>query len=344
MIFSRRRTLAILLLASPALLSGAAARKAPTRPAEPADSAAYKGAIVVDVGTGNVLFEDRADFIGPPASVTKLMTFLIVHDRIARGDLTLQTPVTVTAEAAKTGGSQVYLAEKEVFPVEELLYALMIASANDAATALAIHCAGSKSAFVELMNARAQELGMTKTMFRSPHGLPPVGRKIADSDLTTPRDLATLSVHLLKKTNILTYCSVKQRIFRPGPKQQEMINHNKLLGKVAGVDGLKTGFTQGAGFCLAATALRNGRRVLAVTMGSPDSKTRDLKIAELLERGFAKLPPALAAPAVAADAPIKPAPTRAAPATTTATPSPGAPAAAAANSGDAPVRFVIPKR
>ena len=313
MIFPRRCSLALLIALSPVVFA-AAARKSPTRPAESADnSAAFKGAIVLDVATGKTLFEDRSDYIGPPASVTKLMTFLLVHDRIVKGDLTLQTPVNVTAEAAKTGGSQVYLAEKEVFPLDEMLYALMIASANDVATALAVHIAGSKSAFVALMNARAKELGMNDTTFRSPHGLPPSSRSTAESDLTSPRDLAKLSLHLLKTTNVLTYTSVKQRTFRPGPKHIDMINHNHLLGKVAGVDGLKTGFTRGAGFCLAATSLRNGRRVLAITMGSPDSKTRDIKIAELLERGFAALPANVTPLPSLAESPIKPAPRPTAP-------------------------------
>src|SRR5687767_12808536 len=130
MIFSRRMCVIALLAAAPTLFA-ATARKQPTRPAAAVDNTnAYKGAIVLDAATGNVMFEDRADYVGPPASVTKLMTFLLVHDRLQRGDLTLQTPVIVTAEAAKTGGSQVYLADKEVFPIEELLYALMIASAN----------------------------------------------------------------------------------------------------------------------------------------------------------------------------------------------------------------------
>jgi D-alanyl-D-alanine carboxypeptidase (penicillin-binding protein 5/6) len=332
MLFPRRHALALLLLLVVPAAFAATVRKAPTRPAEPDDANAYKGAIVLDAATGNILFEDRADYVGPPASVTKLMTFLLVHDRLVRGDLTLQTPVLTTAEAAKTGGSQVYLAEKEVFPVEELLYALMIASANDAATALAIHLAGSRAAFVELMNARARELGLTHTTFRSPHGLPPSNRQLADSDQTSPRDLARLSAHLLQKTTILTYTSVKHRTFRPGPKQIDMSNHNNLLGKVAGVDGLKTGFTRGAGFCLAATAQRNGRRVIAVTMGSPDSKTRDIKIAELLERGFRALPVGITPIPLAADSPIKPAPKPAAAAP--ATPAPVEPV----------IKFSVPKR
>ena len=174
---------------------------------------------------------------------------------------------------------------------------MMIQSANDAAAALARVSAGSRSAFVELMNAKAKELGMTHTRFISPHGLPPSNRKIEDSDLTTPRDLATLCRELILHTDVLKYSSVKQRDFGAGrPKgPQHMINHNHLLGKIAGVDGLKTGYTGGAGFCLAATAERNGRRIIVVTMGSPDSKTRDRNVGELIERGFAALPAKTAA-------------------------------------------------
>ena len=254
-------------------------------------AAAYKGAIVVDVATGQTLFEAQPDLITPPASVTKLMTFLLVHEAIAAKAATLSTEVKVSAESARMGGSQVYLAENEVFSIEDLLYALMVSSANDAAHALAEQVAGSRDAFVARMNERARELGMKNTTFTSPHGLPPANRRLEDGDLTTPRDLALLSVHLLETTDILRYTSVKERVFRPGPKQIEMRNHNNLVGKVAGVDGLKTGFTRGAGFCLAATAQRNGRRVVAVTMGSPESRVRDLEMADLLEKAFTNLPP-----------------------------------------------------
>lgn len=342
MVFARRSFVVFALFAAFPLGSFAAStkRSAPTRPEK--QIAAYKSAIVVDAATGNVVFEDNADAVSPPASVTKLMTFLVVHDRLARGDLKLDTPVSVNAEASTTGGSRVYLAEKEVFSVEEMLYALMIASANDAATALAIHVAGSKSAFVELMNQRARELGMNDTVFRSPHGLPPSSRKLADSDMTSPRDLAKLSLHLLKTTEILKYTSVERRIFRPGPKQIAMDNHNNLLGKVAGVDGLKTGFTRGAGFCLAATAQRNGRRLIVVTMGSPDSKTRDIKIAELFERGFAALPPA--SPGTTAVKSVVPSAAQA-DSPMTAAPRPASPSSAPPNAeASAPIKFTIPKR
>ncbi|HEU5079955.1 MAG TPA: D-alanyl-D-alanine carboxypeptidase family protein [Opitutaceae bacterium] len=253
---------------------------------------AFKGAIVVDAATGESVIEQNPDEVNPPASVTKLMTFLVVEDRIRSGNITLQTPVTVTAEDSRIGGTQVWLKEGEVFPVEELLYALLIQSANDAASALARTAAGSREAFVQMMNARAKELGMTHTTFRSPHGLPPSTRKLSESDLTTPRDLAILSRELLMKTDILRYTSVKTRAFRAdSPQKVIMNNHNHLLGKVNGVDGLKTGFTNGAGFCLAATAQRNGRRIIAVVVGSPDRKTRDLQVGELIERGFAALSP-----------------------------------------------------
>lgn len=265
----------------------------PTSAARPkADAAPFKGAIVMDAASGDVVFEQNADIVTPPASVTKLMTFLVVHDRIQSGQLSTGTEVTVNAQDARMGGTQVWLKEGEVFTVEELLYALMIQSANDAAHALARAAAGSKEAFVELMNARAQGLGMSKTTFRSPHGLPPPSRKISEGDLTSPRDLAVLSRELLRTTDVLRYSSVKERPFRPEAVEPVIMrNHNHLLGKVGGVDGLKTGFTNGAGFCLAATAERNGRRVIVVVMGSPDRVTRDLRVGELIERGFAALPP-----------------------------------------------------
>ncbi len=280
----------------------------------------YAGAIVIDAGTGRVLFEDNADVSNPPASMAKLMTFAVLHDKLASGAITLQTPVRIAVEDSKMGGTQVFLDPRETFSVEELIYAMMIQSANDAAHALARASGGSVEAFVELMNAKARELGLTRTTFRTPHGLPPPRRRIADGDLTTPRDFATLCRHLVVHTDVLKYTSIRNRDFGAGRKDgpQHMINHNNLLGRVAGVDGLKTGYTAGAGYCLSATAERNGRRVIAVLMGSfgphgetDKGKTRDLRAIELLEHGFAALPAALPAaqPGVpaAGTAPAKPA-------------------------------------
>lgn len=290
-----------------AVLAGAVSAKE-ARPA-------YLGAIVIDAESGQVLFEDKADVVSPPASMTKLMTFAVLHDKLASGALTPETPVTITAEDSRIGGTQVWLKQGETFPVDDLIYAMMIQSGNDTAHALARTAAGSAAAFVDLMNAKARALGLAHTTFRTPHGLPPANRRLADGDLTTPRDYAALSRYLLRETNVTKYTAVRQRKFgegrRPADRVIAMTNHNHLLGKVAGVDGLKTGFTNGAGYCLAATAERGGRRVIVVVMGSPDSKTRDLKVMELLERGFASAPVAAALPTVktdgAAAAPVQPA-------------------------------------
>lgn len=274
----------------------------------------YTGAIVMDAASGRVLFEDNANVSNPPASMTKLMTFAVLHDKLASGALTLSTPVRVTAEDSSMGGTQVYLDPRETFPVEELIYAMMIQSANDAAHALARAAAGSSQAFVELMNAKARELGMTHTTFRSPHGLPPKGRRLADSDLSTPRDFALLCRYLLQHTDVLKYASVKERAFGAGirAKPQEMINHNKLLGRIAGVNGLKTGYTESAGYCISVSAERNGRTIIVVVMGAfghnrtiDKGQARDLKAIELLEKGFATLPPAPPAVLTNSAAPAK---------------------------------------
>jgi len=296
----------ITVLALLACSLAAAAEK--VRHSTPVDGV-YTGAITIDAATGAVLFEDNADGPNPPASMTKLMTFAVLHDKLTAGALTLQTPVQITVEDSKMGGTQVYLDPREIFPVEELIYAMMIQSANDAAHALARAAGGSTAAFVELMNAKAHSLGMTHT-FRTPHGLPPPSRREADGDLTTPRDFALLCRYLVQNTDVLKYTSVRERKFGTGRAKgpQDMHNHNNLLGKIPGVDGLKTGYTQSAGYCLSATAERNGHRVITVIMGSfgpgrqiDKGRARDLKAVELIERGFAALP--AGAPAMKTSAP-----------------------------------------
>lgn len=272
---------------------------APARALERIARAPYVGAIVTDADSGAILFADRADAPAYPASVTKLMTFAVVMDRVVAGQLALDAPVTVAAEAARTGGSQVYLKQGEVFTVEDLFYALMISSANDAAVALALHVGGSREGFVALMNEKARALGMTGTVFHSPHGLPPSAGQ--PPDVATARDVAMLARELIRREHVLTYSAVKVRMLRERSAQPfEMRNHNHLLGKLAGCDGLKTGYYTAAGFSLAATAERQGRRVIAVVLGSDASKTRDFKTMELVEFGFAHLPPAGGAPADAA--------------------------------------------
>lgn len=306
----------------------------------PLARADYKGAIVVDAASGAVLFEENADVVSPPASVTKLMTFLVVHDALQTGRIRLDTPVTATAADQSMGGTQVFLAAGEVFPVEQLLRAMMIESANDAAHALCIPVAGSREAFVARMNARAAALGMSRTTFRTPHGLP--SKNPADGDLATPRDLALLARELVLHTDVLRYSSERTALFGEGirAKPQPMRNHNKLLGSMEGCDGLKTGYTRTAGFCLVATAQRGGKRVIVAVTGSPDAKTRDAHVARLIEEGFAKIPEGsvfTGGPVVAVKpvevVPVSPVPV---PADAAATPPPEA--------ADAEVRFVMPKR
>jgi D-alanyl-D-alanine carboxypeptidase (penicillin-binding protein 5/6) len=320
MTFSRRVLAFLLVGLCLAPLTGFSAAATRAKPTRPAVTGGYKGAIIMDAATGNVLFEDQPDLVSAPASMTKLMTFAVLDDLLHAGTITLQTPIRITPEDAKMGGSQVYLDPRETFSVEELIYAMMVQSANDAAHALARGSAGSVEAFVERMNTKAHELGMTHTTFVSPHGLPPATRKLADGDLTTPRDFALLSRYLLLKTDVLEYTSVRQRPFGSPPRAKpvDMVNHDNLLGKVAGVDGLKTGFTNGAGYCLAATAQRNGRRVIVVTMGGETYGKRDAKVIELLERGFALLPPngapfksSAPAPNASTEAPVTLAPEKA---------------------------------
>jgi D-alanyl-D-alanine carboxypeptidase len=277
----------------------------------------FAGGVAVDAGTGAVLVAENAEVVNPPASMTKLMTFAVLHDRLAEGSLTLQTPVRVEPADSRMGGTQVYLDPRETFTVEELIYAMMVQSANDAAHALARAAAGSVPAFVELMNAKARALGMNATTFRTPHGLPPPSRRVEEGDLSTPRDFAVLGRHLVRNTDVLRYTSVRERAFGLGRAQgpMQMSNHNKLLGKVAGVDGLKTGYTAAAGYCLSATAERGGRRIIVVVMGAfgpgravDRGRARDLKAVELLERGFAASPGAApAAPVVRTAAPAGPA-------------------------------------
>lgn len=248
----------------------------------------YVGAIVMDAASGRVLFEDRADELGYPASVTKLMTLAVVLDRVAAGQVSLDARVTVSAEVARIGGSQVYLKQGEVFTVDDLLYALMISSANDAALALALHVGGSREAFVAMMNEKAAALGMGGTVFHSPHGLPP--GKGQQPDVSTARDLAKLSRALVTRPEVLRYTSVRTRTLRGNSAQPfQMTNHNNLLGRLAGCDGLKTGYFSAAGSSIAATVQREGRRLVAIILSAEGSKARDLKTMELVERGFGAL-------------------------------------------------------
>ena len=295
--------LLLLLAASQPTAVAAAAKTAKSAAPSPADKSArsksiardpWLGAIVVDAATGKVLYEAQADVKGYPASVLKLMDLLIILEKIEQKQLSLQDQVPVSAKASHTGGSRVWLAEKESFTVDEMLYALMIQSANDAAVALAEKVAGSTDAFLELMNRRARELGMNNTVFHSVHGLPP--GKGQEHDVTTARDLSILCREVLKHPDTLRYTSTRERPFRPNVAGKTVImrSHNHLLGHVEGCDGLKTGYITASGFTIAVTAARNGQRVIVIVFDSTTLKLRDAKAAELVAKGFAAL--AAAAP------------------------------------------------
>ncbi len=244
----------------------------------------YASALVINAETGETLFADHADKQVYPASVLKLMVLLTIFDQVDQGLVHFEDMVQVTEEAYKMGGSQVYLDPSEQFSIDELLYALMIQSANDAAVALATHVAGSKEAFVALMNQKARELGMKNTRFYSVHGLPPSSGQHVD--VTTARDFSLLCQELTRHPEVYKYTATKVRDFRQG--KFIMRNHNHLLGTLPGCDGFKTGFFAAAGFSIAATAKRNGVRLIALVMGSQNRKVRDAKTIELINAGFLK--------------------------------------------------------
>ena len=255
--------------------------------------ATYNGTICVDAATGAVLSESKADWPGHPASVTKLMTMLLVLEDIQAGKTSLYAPITITKAAVGTGGSMVWLAAGETFTAEALLYALMLQSANDAAVALAINRAGSVPAFVIRMNTRAAELGMTRTRFITPNGLT-YGK--GPHDTTTARDLAKLSVVLCGMPEALRFTSAKRHVLRRPLKPMEVLNHNYLLDSFPGCDGLKTGWTEAADASIVTTAKAGEHRVIAVVLGcqSPlgakaEQRLRDQLAADLMKAGLAKL-------------------------------------------------------
>jgi D-alanyl-D-alanine carboxypeptidase (penicillin-binding protein 5/6) len=257
-------------------------QKASQTQASSAKEDPYKSYIVMEAITGKVIEGDNIHLKRPPASVVKLMVALVVMEKVAKGEVKLTDQVAVTREASKIGGSQVYLKEGETFSLEELMKATLIASGNDAAYALAEHIAGSKDEFVKLMNEKAKALNMADSEFHSVHGLPP--SKGQEPDLSSSSDLAILGRELLKYPKLIEWTSIKSEPFRDG--KFIMNNHNKLLTRMGGVDGLKTGFYRESGFNIVATAQKNGLRFIVVVLGSPKAKTRDDIAVEKFKKAF----------------------------------------------------------
>lgn len=240
-----------------------------------------KSVILIEASTKTVLYEKNADEALPPASVTKIMTLLLVMEAVDSGKTSLGDIVTVSSEAASMGGSQIYLEVGEQMTVEEMIKAVIIASANDAALALAEHICGSESAFVDKMNQRAKELGMNNTNFENTNGLDDT----TTNHLISARDIATMSAELIKHETILKYTTIWQDTVRDG--QFTLTNTNRLVRFYSGCNGLKTGSTSKAGYCISASAKRDGMQLIAVVMGAPTRDKRNSIAKSLLDYGFA---------------------------------------------------------
>lgn len=240
-----------------------------------------KSAILIDKASGEVLYEKNADEKRPPASMTKLASMLIVMEEIDKGNLSFTDEVTISEEAANMGGSQVFLEAGEVYPVSSLLKGVAIASGNDAVVALAEKVAGSTGAFVDMMNKKMKEIGANNTNFVNPHGLD------AENHYSTARDMATIARNLLKYETILEYTSIYEEYLEKNDGTKTwLVNTNKLVRFYNGVDGLKTGFTSTAGYCLTATAKKDNFRLISVIMGSDTSENRSSDTVKLLNYGF----------------------------------------------------------
>ncbi|WP_026326797.1 D-alanyl-D-alanine carboxypeptidase family protein [Paenibacillus ginsengihumi] len=256
--------------------------KAPAEaPVDLAPNAA--SAVVIDADTGTILFEKNKDAKLPPASITKIMTMLLIMEALDQGKIKLDEKVRTSEYAASMGGSQIFLEPGEEMTVSDMLKGIAMASGNDASVAMAEKIAGSEEAFVQLMNKRAEELGMKNTHFANANGLP------ADNHYSSAYDIALMSKELLKHEEVTQYTGVYQDYLRKDTsKPFWLVNTNKLVRFYAGADGLKTGYTSEAKFCLAATAKRDHFRVITVVMGEPDTKTRNAEVTRLLDYSFSQ--------------------------------------------------------
>ena len=240
-----------------------------------------QSAILMEATTGCVLYVQNPNEALPPASVTKIMTLLLIMEAIDSGKLKLTDTVTVSANAASMGGSQVFLKEGEQMPLVDMLKSVVIASANDAAVALAEHLCGSVESFVTRMNEKAKALGMENTRFENVTGLDDT----AQNHLTSAKDIAIMSRELIKHKTILEYSSIWMDTIRNG--EFGLTNTNRLVRFYPGCTGLKTGSTSKAGFCISVTAERDGFSLICVIMGAESRDVRNAAATTLLDWGFA---------------------------------------------------------
>ncbi len=240
-----------------------------------------KSAILMEISTGKVLMESNPDEKLSPASITKVMTILLVFEALEEGKIALEDKVTTSQHASSKGGSQIWLKEGEVMTVHELLKATIIASANDACTALGEYVAGDETSFVSMMNERAKSLGMTNTCFENCSGLDDT----VTNHYSTARDVAIMSCELMKYERVKEYTTIWMDTLRNGETQ--LVNTNKLIRYYDGATGLKTGTTSKAGYCVSATAERDGMELVAVVLGSDNSQERFEDAKKMLSWGFA---------------------------------------------------------
>ena len=238
-------------------------------------------AMLMEAETGTVIFEKNADQRRPAASVTKLMTLLILLEKLDRGVVGLRDAVTVSPSAAGQTGSQAFLDAYAVYPLEDLLRSTIIASANDSAAAIAEYIAGSEERFAGMMNEKAAEMGLRNTHYVNCTGLP------ADGQYTCARDVALIAAGVCRYPLYFQYSSTwMDTLTHPSGRKTELTNTNRLVRFYKDCDGLKTGSTQEAGYCLAATAQRNGTRLIAVVLGVPNSQTRFDEARAMMDYGF----------------------------------------------------------
>lgn len=245
------------------------------------DSVTAPSAVLMESSTGKVLYEKNSHEQRPCASVTKVMTLLLVFEAIDEGHLSLDDTITASEHAASMGGSDIWLETGEEMSCDDMIKATVVASANDAAVALAEHISGSEDAFVEKMNTRAKELGMNDTVFKNCNGLDEEGH------ITSANDVALMSRELIKHEKVFDYTSIWLDNLRDGKTQ--IVNTNKLLKSYNGITGLKTGTTDDAGCCMSATAKRGEVSLISVVLGCKTGKERFSDAAILLDYGFANI-------------------------------------------------------
>ena len=240
-----------------------------------------KAALLIERDSGKVLYDKNAHEKLPPASMTKIMTLLLIMEALESDVITLEEEITISENAASMGGSQVFLAAGEVMTVDNLIKAIAIASGNDASVALAERIAGSEEAFVQMMNDRAEQLQLENTHFENASGLP------VENHYTTAYDMGMIAKELLKFEEIVSYTSIYEDYLRKGEENEFwLVNTNKLVHFSPYVDGLKTGYTSEAMYCLTATAKKDDMRVISVVMGAENTKERNAMTMNLIDYAF----------------------------------------------------------